>query len=88
MSTRLIHDCHEKDCPYLTGGKCWSELGFTEKECVRELRAVRKVYDDMELEAGIDTFEHPPKPYVTWRGWKMVRNVITDRIEEITGSRV
>lgn len=80
--------CDIKDCTERTGGTCFLELQQEQIEVVRELRAIRKVYDDMELEAGIDTMEHPPKPYVTWRGWKMVRNVITDRIEEITGSRV
>lgn len=80
--------CDIKDCPERSGGRCFVLMTPAEIDVVRELRAIRKVYDDMELEHGIDEFERPPKPYVTWRGWKMVRNVISDRIEEITGSRV
>lgn len=83
MSTCQMPDCSEK-----TGGKCFRDLTTEQVESVRELRAIRKVYDDMELDGGIDTMESPPRPYVTWRGWKMVRNVISDRIEEITESRV
>lgn len=80
--------CDIKDCPERTGGKCWSDIPADMIEAVREMRAIRKVYDDMELEGGIDTMERPAQPYVTWRGWKMIRNTITDRIEEITESRV
>lgn len=85
----MSHDkCKTPDCPALTGGKCWRVLAPEVKEVVRELRAVRNMYDQFELDGLIDTMESPPRPYVTWRGWKLVRNVITDRIEELTESRV
>jgi hypothetical protein len=80
--------CLSVDCPERTGGKCWSELGTTNQEIVREFRVVRKLYEQFESDGLQDTMEDPPRPYVTWRGWKLIRNVITDRIEEITGSRV
>lgn len=80
--------CDVKDCTEHSGGKCFNDLTSEQVESVREMRAIRKVYDDMELEGGIDTAESPQRPFVTWRGWKMIRNVITDRIEEITESRV
>ena len=78
--------CMIPDCPALTGGKCWREIPENLKEAVRELRDVRKVYDDFEAAGLVDTTEG--QKFVTWRGWKMIRNVITDRIEQITGSRV
>jgi hypothetical protein len=53
-----------------------------------ELRQVRMTYEAMEFAKGIDTMETPPREYVTWRGWKMVRNVISDRIEKLTGGRI
>lgn len=53
-----------------------------------ELRQVRTQYELFEFQKGIDTMETPPREYVTWRGWKMVRNVITDRIEKLTGNRI
>lgn len=86
--TRSFTVCGVKDCTDRSGGTCFSNLTDGQVEAVREMRAIRKVYDDMELEEPIDHFEKPPRPFVTWRGWKMVRNVITDRLEEITGSRV
>lgn len=52
-----------------------------------ELKKIRDVYDKMELRHEVDTMEQPHREFVTWRGWKMVRNVITDRIEELTGKR-
>lgn len=52
-----------------------------------ELRLVRGKYDLMEHAKGVDNMEKPAREYVTWRGWKMVRNVITDRIEQLTGQR-
>lgn len=52
-----------------------------------ELRQVRMQYDAMEFAKQIDDMETPAREYVTWRGWKMVRNVITDRIEKLTGHR-
>lgn len=80
--------CTSPDCSFHTGGTCFMDLTREQVEVVRELRAIRNVYDQFELDGLIDTMESPPRPYVTWRGWKLVRNVITDRIEEITGSRV
>lgn len=52
-----------------------------------ELRQVRMQYDMFEHLAEVDTMETPPRKFVTWRGWKMIRNVITDRIEKLTGQR-
>lgn len=80
--------CEVPDCPQRTGGTCWRELTIEQRESVRELRAIRTVYDQFETDGLIDGMESPPRPYVTWRGWKLIRNVISDRIEEITGSRV
>lgn len=50
-------------------------------EVVRELRAIRTKYDEMEVSERENSFDE-------WRSWKGVRNVITDRIEELTGDRV
>jgi hypothetical protein len=77
--------CDMPDCPITTGGKCWRELGPIVEEVVRELRNARKIYDLMESNKELDTMETPPRPFVTWRGWKMIRNPISDRIEELTG---
>jgi hypothetical protein len=49
-----------------------------------ELRGIRDQYDRME-EREMHLSE--PEREVTWKGWKWVRNVITDRIEELTGKR-
>ncbi len=85
---RVKVTCLGIDCPERTGGKCWAELNTTTMEVVRELRVVRKIYDDLESSDLRDTMEPGDPKFVTWRGWKMIRNVITDRIEELTGSRV
>lgn len=45
-----------------------------------ELREVRAVYDQMESKETQTTG-------TDWRKWKGVRNVITNHIEAITGSR-
>lgn len=63
------------------------ETYYSKDHLVAELRAIRDKYDEMEMRGGMDSFENPPREFVTWRGWKMVRNVITDRIEELTGQR-
>lgn len=80
--------CNIPDCTDRSGGVCFSTLTSEQVESVRELRAIRTVYDNFETDGLIDDMESPPRPYVTWRGWKLIRNVITDRIEEITESRV
>lgn len=54
---------------------------------VAELQRIRGEYDLMEFLNEIDNFQDPPREYVTWRGFKRIRNVITDRIESITGER-
>lgn len=53
-----------------------------------ELRQIRNEYEYMESLYAVDTFESPHRVYVTWRGWKWIRNVISDRIEYLTGDRV
>jgi hypothetical protein len=83
-----MSQCGIPDCPDRTGGRCFKVLGHELTEVVRELRAIRTVYDNFETDGLIDNMETPPRPYVTWRGWKLIRNVISDRIEEITESRV
>ena len=80
--------CGIPDCPDRTGGRCFKDLGREVTEVVRELRAIRTMYDQFETDGLIDSMESPPRPYVTWRGWKLIRNVISDRIEELTESRV
>ncbi len=80
--------CDIPDCTDRTGGVCFLTLEKWQTESVRELRAIRTLYDNFELDGLIDSMEVPARPYVTWRGWKLVRNPISDRIEEITGSRV
>lgn len=84
----LAHKCSATDCPQHTGGKCQTELGHTIMEVIRELRVIRGLYDQFESDHLMDSIETPPREFVTWRGWKMVKNVITDRIEELSGSRV
>lgn len=86
--TRSRTICASVDCPERTGGKCWAELGEINREVVRELRVIRQLYDRLESDHLIDKMETPEREYVTWRGWKMIRNPISDRIEEITGSRI
>ena len=81
----IDHTCESKDCPLPTGGRCFTALGPIITEVVRELREARKIYDIMESNNEVDTMEDPPRPFVTWRGWKMIRNPISDRIEELTG---
>lgn len=80
--------CNIPDCPELTNGKCWRDLPESTREVVREFRVVRGIYDNMESLGARDSMEPGDPKFVTWRGWKMVRNVITDRIEELTGSRI
>lgn len=80
--------CDIPDCPDRTDGKCFRDLNPTTMEVVRELRVIRKLYDDLESSDLRDTMEPGNPKFVTWRGWKMVRNPISDRIEELTGSRV
>lgn len=58
-----------------------------EELIAEELRQVRMQYDAYEHLNQTDDMEPGNPKFVTWRGWKMVRNVITDRIEAITGSR-
>lgn len=91
MSNFIVRDpnaqelCTDTDCPYRTGGLCWKDLGPIVSEVIKELREARAVYDRMESDNEEDTFESPPRPFVTWRGWKMIRNPISDRIEELSG---
>lgn len=80
--------CLGIDCPERTGGRCWAELPKQTCEIVRELRVIRSLYDDLESSNLTDSMEPGNPKFVTWRGWKMVRNPISDRIEELTGSRV
>lgn len=56
---------------------------FCDNAVVSELRKVRETYDKME-NSQIGTYGGGDTP---WRLWKGVRNVITDRIEELTGGR-
>jgi len=79
--------CRDSTCPEVAGGKCWCEMSREEGAQIRVLREVRAVYDRMEESKQYDTFEGPEVPFVSWRGWKMVRNELTDRIEAICGVR-
>lgn len=81
-------NCNIADCTDRSGGLCFRDLTSGQVESVRELRAIRTMYDSFETDGLIDNMESPPRPFITWRGWKLIRNVITDRIEEITESRV
>lgn len=49
---------------------------------VFELRAIRAIYEDMELR------EHEETPEISWTGYKRIRNVITNRLEDLSGSRI
>lgn len=96
--------CTSLDCPERRGDACRHDLEGTLDNLVRdiskaqpmsksearhrvndliaeELRQVRNAYDMME-------FLDPKHILVTWRGWKGIRNVLTDRIEVKTGSRI
>lgn len=80
-----MDSCKIPDCPLATGGKCWNDLPLAVREPVRELRVIRALYDEMESLGELDDMEEPPCKFVTWRGWKMIRNPISDRIETLTG---
>lgn len=69
--------CIIPDCPDRTGGKCWAKLPISNKESVRELRVIRQVYRNFQLDALPDL--------VTTNGWLMVITPITDRIKALTG---
>lgn len=53
------------------------------KSAPEELRAIRRIYDGLEL-SGMRVGETEGE---SWKNWKRIRNVISDRLEEITGSR-
>lgn len=82
--------CTQSPEEYLDYGRlcgiCIRAIESIEKIIAQEHRDIRAVYDHMEEVAGTDSMEGN-RPFVTFRGWKMIRNVITDRIEELTGER-
>ena len=72
-------ECAIPDCPEQYGGRCFMDMRDCDREVVRELRTTRQVYKNFKLDglAGAEPM---------W--WHAIINVLDDRIEQLTGSRV